>query len=71
MTSDLLIPNRVQKCRKVLTDYSDDDTYTNLVDFLADAMHLCRRNGQDFQHLLTIAENHYQTERIEETGVFP
>jgi len=62
---------RAVRCQQAITAYSDDDTYTNLVDFLADAMHLCKANGYDFEHLLATATNHYQTETIEETGVLP
>ena len=32
---------RAIRCQQAMTAYSDDDAYTNLVDFLADAMHFC------------------------------
>ena len=39
---------RVARCQMAMADYSDDDTYTNLVDFLADAMHYCHANEHCF-----------------------
>ena len=30
---------RADRCQKAITAYSDDDDFTSLVDFLADAMH--------------------------------
>jgi hypothetical protein len=63
---------RAARCQQALTAYSDDyDAQTNLVDFLADAMHWCRANALDFDALLQTATHHYQTEIIEETGVLP
>jgi hypothetical protein len=62
---------RADRCQQAITAYSDDDDYTNLVDFLADAMHLCRDKDYDFDELLRIATHHYQIEIIEETGVLP
>jgi hypothetical protein len=38
---------------------------------LADAMHWCKCNGTDFQQVFDIAERHYQSETIEQTGVLP
>ena len=36
---------RADRCEQAITAYSDDDDFTNLVDFLADAMHWCDCNG--------------------------
>jgi hypothetical protein len=62
---------RAARCQQALTAYSDDDAPTNLVDFLADAMHFCRANTLDFDALLQTATHHYQTEIVEQTGVLP
>ena len=63
--------NRLEVAMLALREEYGDDPSTILIDLLADAMHWCRRNGQDFDHALGIAANHFQTEIIEETGVFP
>ena len=62
---------RATRCEQAIAAYSDDDTYTNLVDFLADAMHWSRANALDFEELLRVAERHYQTEIVEQIGVLP
>jgi len=36
-------------------------------DFLADVMHWCDRHGQDFEHLLARARNHYDAETADGT----
>ncbi len=41
---------RADRCQQAITAYSDDDSFTNLVDFLADAMHWCHLHGQRFPH---------------------
>jgi hypothetical protein len=53
---------RALRCQQAMTDYSDDDTYTNLVDFLADAMHLCRVNGHSFLDAFETAVMHFGAE---------
>jgi hypothetical protein len=57
---------RAVRCRQAITAYSDDDSDTNLVDFLADAMHLCDANGEDFGHALAVAGKHYLAELNDE-----
>ena len=52
MTNDATIKERVERCRKALTGYSDDDRFLSLIDFLADAMHWCDANGEDFHYAL-------------------
>ncbi len=71
MTTDLLIAQRVKRCDDALTGYSDDNSFISLIDLLADTMHWCRSNGTDFPQALDIAERHFQTETIEQTGVYP
>ena len=44
------------------TAYCDDDAYTNLVDFLADAMHWCHINCHAFQDVLNISGMHFNAE---------
>ena len=46
---------RADRCQQAITAYSDDDTYTNLVDFLADAMHWCDLHGHSFRDALDTA----------------
>ena len=46
---------RADRCQQAITAYSDDDDFTNLVDFLADAMHWCDSTGQDFHIALAQA----------------
>jgi hypothetical protein len=53
---------RAIRCQQAITEYSDDDTYTNLVDFLADAMHYCRFHGHDFHDALGTALMHFGAE---------
>jgi len=62
MTTDVLIPERVEKCRKALDGYSGDDSFVCLIDLLADAMHWCAANGEDFHYALCVAGKHYLAE---------
>lgn len=50
---------RAHRCERAISGYSDEDNFTNLVDFLADAMHWCDDTGQDFQIALAQACRHY------------
>jgi len=53
---------RATRCEQAIDAYSDDDTYTNLVDFLADAMHFCHIHGHSFEHTLDTARMHFDAE---------
>jgi hypothetical protein len=53
---------RADRCQQAIDSYSDDDTYTNLVDFLADAMHFCHVNGHCFHDALDTAQMHFDAE---------
>jgi hypothetical protein len=53
---------RADRCQQAIDAYSDDDTYTNLVDFLADAMHWCAANGHSFRDALDTARMHFDAE---------
>jgi hypothetical protein len=53
---------RSLQCEPALETYGDDDSVTNLVDLLADAMHWCDHNGEDFQFALAQACRHYINE---------
>ncbi len=57
---------RASCCEQVLTAYSDDDDFTNLTDFLADAMHFCDATGQDFHYAFCLAGKHYVAELNDE-----
>jgi hypothetical protein len=50
---------RADRCERAISAYSTDDSFTNLVDFLADAMHWCDSTGQDFHIALAQACRHY------------
>ena len=58
----LTIHERAVRCQQAITAYSDDDTYTNLVDFLADAMHFCHVQGHSFHDALDTAVMHFEAE---------
>jgi hypothetical protein len=66
MTTDVLIPERVERCRKVLAGYSDDDRFVCLIDLLADAMHMCDADAEDFHYALCVAGKHYLAELNDE-----
>jgi hypothetical protein len=53
---------RAIRCEQAINAYSDDDTYTNLVDFLADAFHWCNVNGHSFPDALDTALMHFEAE---------
>jgi hypothetical protein len=53
---------RAIRCQQAMSAYSDDDTYTNLVDFLADALHWCHADGRSFQDALDTALMHFEAE---------
>jgi hypothetical protein len=53
---------RADRCRQAIAAYSNDDYYANLVDFLTDAMHLCRVNGHSFLDAFKTAVMHFDTE---------
>jgi hypothetical protein len=59
---------RAVRCQQAITAYSDEDTYTNLVDFLADAMHWCRVNGHSFLAAFETAVMHFEAETTGETS---
>jgi hypothetical protein len=66
MTASSLIDERVERCRDVLMAYPDFSLFTNLIDFLADAMHFCNKAGEDFHYALCLAGKHYLVEINEE-----
>ena len=53
---------RARRCDKAIDRYGDDLPESNLIDFLADAMHLCDAGGMDFHILLAQACRHYVNE---------
>ncbi len=53
---------RVHRCRLAVADYSDEDDYTNFVDFLADGLHWCRANEHSFRNALGTALMHFSAE---------
>ena len=57
---------RATRCERFLAAYSDDDAFTNLTDFLTDAMHYGDATGQDFHYALCLAGKHYVAELNDE-----
>jgi hypothetical protein len=53
---------RANRADKAITHYGDDVKESNLIDFLADAMHWCDLTGQDFHLALAQACRHYINE---------
>jgi len=53
---------RAERCQQAITAYSDDDIYTNLVDFLADAFHWCHVNRHSLRDALDTALMHFEAE---------
>jgi hypothetical protein len=63
MSAEPTNKQRAVRCGKALIRYgTDDDPGTCLADFLADAMHYCDANGEDFHYALCIAGKHYLAE---------
>lgn len=51
---------RARRAERILNRYRmGDDAHTSLVDFLADAMHWCDMNGEDFHLAFAQACRHY------------
>ena len=53
---------RAARCEQAIAAYSGDDAYTDLIDFLADAMHFCHIHGHSFEHALDTARMHFDAE---------
>jgi hypothetical protein len=62
MTTDLLLSQRVKRCQAALERYSDENSFITLIDLLADAMHWCDANGEDFHYALCVAGKHFVAE---------
>lgn len=63
--------NRQTRCVLALAAYRDTDERANLIDLLADAMHLCHAEGYDFPAIIEIATEHFRTETVVEEGSLP
>jgi hypothetical protein len=60
--------DRAARCLKAVRRYNtDSNPRTCLIDFLADAMHWCRRKGHDFDSLIDRASEHFAAEVFDET----
>ncbi len=57
---------RVERCDDAVSAYNDDLPESNLIDFLADAMHWCRAKGFDFNAKLELARAHFDAEAADE-----
>jgi hypothetical protein len=58
-------PQRGRRAAKAIASYDADLAESNLIDLLADAMHLCDAQGIDFNKVLATAVLHYDAERAE------
>lgn len=56
--------DRATRLEEILPYYPEDHL-TNLIDLLADAMHWCRLNDENFHEVLRIAEMHFAAEANE------
>ncbi len=56
---------RVSRCRTAIVRYGDDLPESNLIDFIADAMHFCRSSSLEFDRLLATARLHFEVEQTE------
>lgn len=55
--------HRARRFAAMLPLYSDDeDECTNTIDLIADAMHWCNQNGEDFERVLRLATMHFEAE---------
>lgn len=54
--------HRIERCVRSISAYGDDLAESNLVDFMADAMHWCGSVGYSFDELLTRARSHFANE---------
>jgi hypothetical protein len=63
---------RIARCARAVAGYSDDcDPIANLVDLLADAMHLCRSRKHGFDNILVTATMHFEAECGEDAAGLP
>jgi hypothetical protein len=53
---------RAHRAAISIASYSDDIDESNLIDFLADAIHWCHRFDQDFERCLRLAREHFAAE---------
>jgi hypothetical protein len=59
MNDTLHFRHQVSRCALALQQYGADDPALNLIDLLADAMHWCDANGQEFHLLYAVANCQY------------
>jgi hypothetical protein len=72
MTTRTKNARRAMRLGHILTWCKDwSNPREGLIELLTDAMHWCRRNGQDFDYLLEIAAEFYESDIIEDYGVLP
>jgi hypothetical protein len=55
-------PKRIERCDKAIAAYNDDLPESNLIDFMADAMHWCKAKGHNFAERLEMARAHFDAE---------
>ncbi len=53
---------RARRAARAIAGYGDDLPESNLIDFLADAMHACDAEGMNFHFILAQACRHYVNE---------
>jgi hypothetical protein len=60
--TDLTNTERAQRAQHSIAAYGDDIDESNLIDFLADAIHWCHQNDEDFERCLRLARTHFEAE---------
>ena len=66
ITKERLIHNSANKAKRLLALFYDKtDLQTSVVDCVTDLMHLCHREGWDFEDALGTAQMHFTEERTE------
>jgi hypothetical protein len=66
MNDTLHFQHQASRCAEALQHYGADDPALNLIDLLADAMHWCDANGQEFHLLYAVANCQYVHNRLNE-----
>lgn len=60
--NDTLPQRKAERISGMLDEYGNDDTELDVIEALADIMHLCDRDGVDFDVVLATARTHYAAE---------
>lgn len=75
MNLDITNADRIARAENTLVYYSfekgeakeDSDQRTDVVDLIADLMHLCEKNGHVWDNITSIANHHFTDEQEEQS----